>query len=142
MKRFLTMKLWPVIAGLLTAFIIMMAFEFVNSFLFPLPEGIDLRSVEAIHAFIASLPWHAYVLVFLGWAIGAFKGGYVTTYLSKERTYQLSLAVGIILALFGLANNLAIGHHAFFTVITLPLFIVFTYLGQRYFLQAKKKRRK
>lgn len=139
MKKFLKMKLWPVIAGLLIAFIIMMIFEYVNSLFFPLPEDFQIGDINALFAFTASLPWTAYILVFLGWVIGAFKGGYVTTYLSKERTYHLSLAVGIILTLFGLLNNIAIGHHVLFNVVGLPMFIIFTYAGHRYVLKEKRR---
>ncbi len=134
------MKVWPVIAGLLVAFIAMMIFEYVNSLFFPLPKNVDLTNLAAIHSYTASLPWTAYILVFLGFAIGAFKAGCVTTYLSKEKTYRLSLIVGIILVLFGIANNVAIGHDMIFNIVGLPMFIVFTYLGHRYMLQAKKWR--
>ncbi|MES3031294.1 MAG: hypothetical protein V4697_02670 [Patescibacteria group bacterium] len=132
MKTFLKTKLWPVVAGLLTAFVVMMICEFINSIFYPLPTDLDIRNVEAVHAFTASLPWVAYILVFVGWVLGAFKAGCVTTYLSKESTYRLSLRVGIILTILGLLNNIAIGHDVFFTVIALPMFIVFTYLGHIY----------
>lgn len=141
MKTFLKMKLWPVIAGLLVAFIVMMIFEYVNSLFFPLPANTDLTNLVAIHSYTASLPWTAYILVFLGFVVGAFKAGCVTTYLSKEKTYSLSLIVGIVLVVFGLANNIAIGHSTIFNIISLPMFIIFTYLGHRYLLQAKKGKR-
>ena len=41
MKPFLKTKALPVIAGLITAFIIMMLFEFGNSFFYPLPENLN-----------------------------------------------------------------------------------------------------
>jgi hypothetical protein len=132
MKSFLKLKLWPVIAGLLTAFIIMMLFEYVNSLFFPLPEGIDIFNPEEVRVFTQSLPWTAYILVFLGWVIGAFKAGCVTSYLSKESTYRLSFIVGIILTIGGILNNIAIGHDLFFNIIGLPMFILFTYLGHKY----------
>ncbi len=132
MKTFLTTKVWPVVAGLLTAFIIMMVFEYVNSFLYPLPEGLDIYDPAAVQAFTASLPSTAYILVFLGWILGAFKAGCVTTYLAKEDTYRLSFIVGVLLTLAGIANNIMIGHDMFFNIIGLPMFIVFTYLGHKY----------
>ena len=125
-------KLWPVLAGLLTAFLVMMIFEFVNSYFFPLPEGLDMTDTEAVHAFTATLPWTAYILVLLGWIVGAFKAGCVATYLSKEYAYRLSFITGIILTLLGLVNNLAIGSPILFNVISLPMFIIFTYLGHKY----------
>lgn len=132
MRNFLMKKLWPVVAGLLTAFIIMMVFEYANSFLYPLPEGLDVMDRDAVVAFTNSLPWTAYILVLLGWAFGSFKAGCVTTYLAREHTYRLSLVVGVILTLLGVVNNLMIGHHYLFSVVGLPVFIVGTYLGHVY----------
>jgi hypothetical protein len=129
-------KIWPVVAGLIVAFIIMMLLEYINSYFFPLPQGLDVGDPEAVRAFSASLPWTAYILVLLGWIVGSFVAGYVTTYLSGERTYRLSLTVGIMLTLLGILNNIAIGHNMFFNIVGLPMFIIFTYLGHRYLSRA------
>lgn len=132
MKDFLTLKLWPVVAGLLIAFVVMMIFEYINSLLYPLPAGLDIGDTEAVQAFTATLPWTAYILVLLGWIVGSFKAGAVTTYLSGERVYKLSLIAGLVLTLLGIANNLAIGHDLFFNIVGLPMFILFTYVGHRF----------
>lgn len=140
--KFVTKKIWPVVAGLLAAFIIMMVFEFVNSFFFPFPEGMDKGDIEAVRDFTTTLPWTAYILVLLGWIAGSFKAGCVTTYLSKESTYRLSFVVGILLTVIGVVNNTLIGHDIFFNFIGLPMFIVFTYLGHRYLRFVHQKRKK
>lgn len=132
MKSFLTTKAWPVVAGLLTAFIIMMVFEYVNSLFFPLPEGLNIYDPSAVQAFTDSLPWTVYILVLLGWMLGAFKAGCVTIYLAHESTYRLSFIVGIILTILGGINNMLIGHDIVFNIIGLPMFVIFTYLGHKY----------
>lgn len=136
MKNFLK-KTWAVVAGLLTAFIIMMVFEFANSYIYPLPNGMDVVDVAAVQAFTATLPWTAYILVLLGWIVGSFKAGCVTTYIAKERRYKLSLLVGIVLTLLGVVNNAMLGHNMFFNIVGLPMFIVFTYLGHKYLLKTR-----
>lgn len=142
MKNFLKNKTWPVFAGLLTAFVAMVIFEYVNSLFYPLPENLDWSDYEAVRQFTASLPFSAYILVFLGWIFGSFKAGCVTTYLSGERTYQLSFLVGIVLTILGIANNWMIGHDMLFNVVGLPMFIIGTYLGHRYLLRVHSNRRK
>ncbi len=133
----LRFKIWPVAAGLLTAFVVMLLFEYTNSFLFPLPTSLNTSDPVAVRAFTATLPWTAYILVFVGWVVGAFKAGCVVTYLAKERAYHLSFVTGIILTILGIMNNIAIGHDVFFNITGLPMFIVFTYLGHKYLLLKK-----
>ena len=132
MKTFFTKRMWPVIAGLITAFAIMMVLEYINSFFFPLPENLDIRDPLAVKAFTASLPFTAYILIFLGFVLGAFKGGQVTAHISQEKTYKLSCYVGVILTLLGIFNGILIGHNIFFMIISIPMFMLFTYFGYTY----------
>ena len=126
---FLKLKVWPVIAGFIAASIVMMAFEYTNSFFFPLPEDLDWANPEAVRALTASLPWTAYILVLLGWMAGSFTGGYVATYLSGKAQYRVALALGILLTLAGIWNVMLIGHSTLFNIIALPQFLIFSYLG-------------
>jgi hypothetical protein len=135
--NFLKQKVWPVVAGLVVAFVVMMLLEYINSFFFPLPADLDWEDTAAVQAFTASLPWTAYILVLFGWILASFKAGYVTTYLAGETKYRLSLVVGVLLTLLGIVNNMMIGHDMAFNIIGLPMFIIFTYLGHRYRLYAR-----
>jgi hypothetical protein len=134
---FLKTKLWPVVAGFVVASIVMMVFEYTNSFFFPLPQDLNWSDADAVHTFTTSLPWNAYVLVLLGWIVGSFCGGYVTTYLSGESRYSLSFSLGILLTIAGIANVMMIGHPRIFTILSIPQFLIFTHLGHRYFIHSK-----
>ena len=137
---FLKTKVWPVFAGFVVASLVMMLFEYINSLFFPLPEGLDWRDPEAVKAVTASLPWTAYILVFLGWIVGSFKGGSAATYLSGDNQYKTAFALGILLTIAGIANVLMIGHSLLFSIVSLPMFLVFTYLGHRYLLYRHVKK--
>jgi hypothetical protein len=71
------------------------------------------------------------------WAIGSFAGGWITTYLSGDIQYRTAFALGILLTLAGILTILMIGNPLVFTVISLPMFIIFTYLGHRYSLYSR-----
>lgn len=137
MKKFIKHKLWPVIGGLLSAFIVMMIFEYVNSFSFPLPKDLNINNIGDLHAFTATLPWTAYILVLLGWIVGSFKAGFVTTYLSGEKKYKLSAIVGVVLVVCGILNNIMLGMSSIFHVFSTLIFIIFTYLGHKYMLKTR-----
>jgi len=129
---FFKTRIWPVVAGFIAASIVMMVFEYANSFFYPLPQDLDWANPEAVRALTASLPWTAYILVLLGWMAGSFAGGYVATYISGETTYRVSRALGLILTLAGVWNIFLIGHPMLFNVIALPQFLIFAYVGHRW----------
>ncbi len=136
--NFLKTKVWPVVAGFIVASIVMMAFEFTNSFFFPLPNDLDWMDTAAVQALTASLPWTAYILVILGWMAGSFAGGGVATRLSGDTRYRTALALGIILTLAGIWNVMLLGHPLLFSITSIPQFLIFTNLGHQYFLRSKK----
>lgn len=127
----ITKWLWPILAGFITASIVMMIFEYANSFLYPIPADLDWRDPEAVRAFTGSLPWTAYVLVLLGWAFGSYKGGWVTAYLAGETKFRASLILATLLVAAGIYNVMLIGHDIVFTVIGLPALFIGTYIGFR-----------
>lgn len=135
MKNTFKNKIWPVLAGLLSAFVIMIIFEFVNSLFYSLPEGLDIYNYQAVKSFTLSLPFTAFILVFLGFILGAFKAGCVTTYLSKlnkKESFKLSMITGGILTIFAVMNNMMIGQPSWFMVISTPMFLIFVYLGHKF----------
>src|SRR3954471_3348140 len=75
----------PIVAGFIVASIIMVIFEWINHYIFPLSADLNQTDTAAVQAFTASLPWTAYILVFLGWAVGAFEGGCTTAWLAGEK---------------------------------------------------------
>jgi hypothetical protein len=140
MVRFLKTKVWPIVAGFIVASIVMVFCEWINSFFFPVPKDIDWSDAKAVRALTSALPWNAYILVIAGYIIGSFKGGYVTTYLAGDKEYSTALVLGLILTLAGYANVLMLGHMVLFSVVALPQFLIFTYLGHRYLIYAREKK--
>jgi hypothetical protein len=126
-------KLLPGIAGIASAFIVMMLFEFTNSFLFPFPEGVDMNNLDVLRQFTAAQSPHIFVLVWCGWVAGSFLAGYVTTRLSGEAHYRRSAVVGSLLTLLGIANHLMLHQPLWFNFISLPVFILCTYAGHKYY---------
>jgi predicted signal transduction protein with EAL and GGDEF domain len=122
-------KILPVLAGIFSAFAVMMTFEFTNSLLFPFPADLDTQSLEQVRAFAAQMPLTALILVALGWMIGSTLGGYLSTKLAKTSSAQPALIVGIVLTLLGAVNACMIQNPLWFHVGGLAFFIIFSYLG-------------
>src|SRR6185295_3685776 len=105
------LKHWvgPIIGGFIVASIIMLIFEWINHFIFPKPAGLDLNNAADLQAFTASLPWTAYILVFVGWAVGAFEGGCTTAWLAGEKQFGAASVLAALLVLAGIFDMVTIG---------------------------------
>ena len=132
---------WPVIAGFVVVSIIMLVFEWINHFIFPLPADLDVNDTAAVQAFTASLPWTAYILVFLGWAVGAFEGGCTTAWLAGERQFGATSILAVLLVLAGIADMVMLGFPMVATGLGLLVLAVFPYLG-RYALNTFQRKKR
>lgn len=112
------------VVSLLAAFLIMMAFEYVNSLIFPFPSNINLYDLESVRAYTATMPWNAYILVWLGWIVGSLVAGWLSVTLSKSKSIVLPLILGILLTALGLFNNIMLGSPLWVTILGLFLFII------------------
>lgn len=120
-----------VLSGGLVAFLLIMALEFVNSRLYPLPAGLSVDNREAMSGFVATLPLTAFFLLLLGYALGGLAGGYTAARLapSVPAVHALIIAVGLFLA--SVMNLRAIAHPLWFVAANLALVLVLPMLGAR-----------
>jgi hypothetical protein len=119
-----------VIAGLVAAVAIMMACEYTNSLLHPFPEGMNTQDIEAVRNFAGTMPLQALLLVALGWTAGSFVGGYVATRAAGGHTAGPALALAVLLTAAGGLNAWMIQNPAWFHAGGLPVFVLFTMLGE------------
>jgi hypothetical protein len=119
-----------VIAGLVAAVAIMMACEYTNAQLHPFPEGLNTQDIEAVRSFAATMPLQALLLVALGWTAGSFVGGFVATRASGGHTAGPALVLAVLLTAAGGLNAWMIQNPAWFHAGGLPLFVLFTMLGE------------
>lgn len=122
-------KVLAVLGGVATAFITMIIFEGINSFLFPFPQGLDVNDWEAVHTFTQNLPWTAYILVLLGWSVGAFLAGFVAKKIIKTNGTTTPVILSILLTLGGILNFILIGHPMWMIIIGLIIFVSLPSLG-------------
>ena len=138
----------------------MLVFEWINHFIFPIPKVLDSNEPINVQAFTASLPWTAYILVFLGWAVGAFEGGCTAAWLSQdsnesgtdasrprgvvragERQFRVTTVLAILLVVAGVADMAMLGFPPTFTALGLLILAIFPYLG-RYALNTFERKKR
>ncbi len=123
-----------IIAGFVVASLIMMAVESFNGrVLFPelgrLAEGMTDR--EAIRSVMAAAPTGALLVVIGGWLIGSFVGGWASARIVKRSPVGHALALGGLLTLAGVANNLMLPPPLWFWIAGLAFLLPAAYAGAR-----------
>lgn len=122
------------IAGFIAASVVMMIVEFLNGHVFypglgKAAEGVMDR--EVLRALLANAPIGAMLVVIAGWILGGVTGGWTASKVSPPTAMGSGLAVGILLTLAGVANNLMIPPPAWFWVASLIVLLPSAYLGSR-----------
>jgi hypothetical protein len=115
-----------VVAGFVAASIVMMIVEMINGrVLYPglakAAEGVTDR--ETIRAIFAAAPLGSLLVVVAGWALGGVVGGWVTASLAPRASVGHALALGALLTLAGVANNLMLPPPAWFWVASLVVLV-------------------
>jgi hypothetical protein len=107
------------LAAFVVASILMMIVESINGkFLYPelgkAAEGMTDR--EAVRQLMAGAPIGALLVVLFGWGLGTLVGAVVAAKLAPRAPARHALALGILIALAGVANNLMIPPPAWFWI--------------------------
>ena len=123
-----------VLAGFVAASVVMMLVEMVNGrVLYPelgaAAQGMTDR--EEIRALLAAAPIGAFLVVLLGWALGSLLGGFVAAWIGRRTPTAHALALGLLLTLAGILNNLMIPPPWWFWIPTLFVFIPAACAGAR-----------
>lgn len=93
------------IGGVVVANIVVTISHQISQRRFPFPEGLDKTDMEAMTAYIATLPTAAFVHVVVGWWCGAAAGMAVTFFAQRPRTPMRSIVPGIVIFLASVANS-------------------------------------
>ena len=120
-----------ILAGMVTAWLLIVVCQFMSGMLYPPPPGMDLRQPEQLAAFIAQAPVAAMVLVVVSWVLGAFIGGWVAAKVAREHPLFAALMIGVLVLAGVVANNTMIPHPLWMTVLGVLLPLPAAWLGAR-----------
>jgi hypothetical protein len=121
--------IWSYVAGLGTAFAVILVLEAALSFLFPMPSGANINDRAAIDQMMRAMPVAAYVALLVAYMIGSFAGGLTAALASDGSSSTPSIVTGCALTIAGAANVFAMYHPTWFRVASLLTYLPFSYLG-------------
>ena len=120
-----------VVVGLVSAIVVFVIAETINSSLHPAPQTLDYNDTIAVQAFYENQPLTLWLLVLLGWIIGSALCGFLIKLISKNENKKLPTIAGIILTLSAIANFFSLPHPTWFIIISLFAFLPFVLIGYK-----------
>jgi len=115
-------RIGAVILGLAAAWLIVAAAEAGVHQLYPPTAGTDMHHFAAIKAYVANLPFAAFVLVLVGWLFGAFAGVFIAT--TVGRGAVSGYIVGVLLLAAGIVNAVMIPQPVWFSAFSFLIYIL------------------
>jgi hypothetical protein len=122
-------KVAAVIAGIIAAVGIFMAFEYLNGKLYLVPPGLDPADHEAMSEYVDSLPSTALWVVLAGWMAGSFICGVLVRVISKSNDMTPAYLAGLFLMAAGIVDIFLLPHPLWFIVTGVLIFIPVTLAG-------------
>ncbi len=119
-------------AGLITAFVVIFVIEAIGHVFYPPPPDADMRNQETVKNLMENAPAGSLIIVLVGWALGSFVGGVVSSHIASGNKVIHSIIVGALLMVSGIANMIMLPHPLWMWIFGLMIFIPFAYLGNRF----------
>lgn len=121
--------IWPYVAGLGTAFAVILVLEAALSFVFPMLSGASMNDRAEVDQMMRAMPVAAYIALLVAYIIGSSAGGLTAALASDGSSSTPSIVTGCALTIAGAANVFAMYHPTWFRVASLLTYLPFSYLG-------------
>ena len=129
-------KILAVVVGLIVAWAIIMIFQMANSVVVRPPTMDVMNDPAGMREFWNTVPTTGYIVVLLGYILGAFGGGFIVTKMSRRESpgNTLPILIGVLLVIAGILNFFVLlpGQPMWFAALSLILFIPMSLLGHRF----------
>ncbi len=127
-----------VLVGLTVGMGVNMAIITLNArVLFPVPEGLNMDVPEEMNAYVATLPFAAFLVVIVAHLGQAFVGGWVAARFGESRVMALAMIVGAVSLAGGITSMVMIDGPAWL-VVELPLYLVVAWWAGRLELRRRE----
>src|SRR6476469_2544299 len=113
-----------VVAGVVVAFALAVAIEWLGQQAYPTATGVDLSNPGQARDYVRNLPTGALLLVLLSWIVATFCGGIVAGAIEKGRPRRAAAIVGIVVLLVTLANLVLIPQPLWFSFVGVASIVV------------------
>jgi len=107
------------LAGIVTAFVLVVLVEKVGHLIYPPPADLDFSDPEAIRPYIATMPFLALLFPMIAWVVATFTGSLVASKIGTANPLIFAGVVGGLVLAATIANLIMIPHPAWFSIVSL-----------------------
>ena len=123
--------LLAVVAGVITAMLLMFALEAVGLMLFPPPAGLQINNEADLALLLEMSSTGKKLWVVSGWALASLAGGWVAARISRRHPRGAAVAVGTLIVVGVVMNAMAIPHPLWMNALGVLLPLPMALLGAR-----------
>ena len=118
-------------AGVIIAIVSVWLVQLVGHAVYPPPEGLDAQNIEAMRAYIASLPLGAFLFVIASYFIGTLAGTCAACAIGTMLPRVFAILVGCLMLIATAMNVAMIPHPTWFIVAAVVAIFVGAWLGTK-----------
>jgi hypothetical protein len=107
------------IAGIVTAFVMIMLIEKLGHVIYPPPTDLDFSDPEVMRPYIATLPFLALLFPMIAWVVGTFAGTIVACKIGTANPLAFAAVIGGLVLAGTIANLIMIPHPVWFSAVSL-----------------------
>jgi hypothetical protein len=120
-----------VVVGVMVTMGLIVSVEAVCNHLYPMPPGVDLHDHDAMRTYMEELPFGAFLLLLVGWAIAAGAGAWVAARLAGRAPVIHGLIVGAWFLVGAIITMVMIPHPVWMVIGSIAALAGCSYLGAR-----------
>ena len=125
------LTLLAIVAGLITAILVIFGVEAVGLLLFPPPAGMPLETEADLAKLVTIASPGAKTWLVFGWALGSFIGAWVAARISRRHRRIAALAVALFIVAGTLMNAMVIAHPLWMNLLGILLPVPLALLAAR-----------
>jgi len=99
-----------IVAGMVVAVTCVSVFDLIAGSFHPVPEGFDPKNWEQVKAHAANAPTPALLVVLLGWVVGAFAGGVVSSRIAERKRKGYAYIISTLILAATISNFFTVPH--------------------------------
>ena len=123
--------LLAVIAGVITAMLLIIVLEAASPMMFPTPAGLQANNEAGLALSVEMLSTGKKAWVVFGWALASLIGGWVAARISRRHPRGAALAVATLIVIGVVMNAMAIPHPLWMNLLGVLLPVPMALLGAR-----------